>query len=337
MTFVASCLRGKPSVPLRQASNLEPEAECRTEVSLPIDMSPLLGAHMSVAGGLPLAVDRAMAHGCEAFQIFSKNASRWVGRPVLGDEVQAFRSRLRAAGIGPVFSHASYLINLAAENPELRQMSVAAMTDELDRAEALGLDGVVLHPGCYTSGNASEGLRLVAAALLEILRSHGRGRTTILLENTAGQGTALGATFDELASIIARADGHPRIGVCLDTCHLLAAGYDIVSADGYESTFSRFSHLVGMARLKLLHLNDSKRPCGSHVDRHEHIGKGFAGLDAFRRIVNDQRFRRLPMLLETPKDESLRRANRVHVDRFDRKNLRTLRSLIGRGQESIGH
>jgi deoxyribonuclease IV len=293
-----------------------------------IDMSPELGAHMSVAGGLPLAVDRAAAHGCEAFQIFSRSPSRWIARPLVTDEVHAFRSRLRAAGISRVFSHASYLINLAVENPSLRQMSVAAMADELERAEALGLSGVVLHPGCYTTGNAGDGLELVAAALLELVRAHGCGRTMILLENTAGQGTALGTTFEELASIIDRAGGHPRIGVCLDTCHLLASGYDIASTEGYESTISRFSRVVGLARLKLLHLNDSKRPCGSRVDRHEHIGRGFVGLDAFRRIVNDQRFRRLPMLLETPKDELSRRRNLVDVDRWDRKNLKTLRALM---------
>jgi deoxyribonuclease IV len=305
--------------------------------ALVLDMSPELGAHMSVGGGLPLAVDRAVAHGCEAFQIFSRNPSRWIGRPFVTDEVHAFRSRLRAAGIRRVFSHASYLINLAAENPALRQMSVAAMTDELERAEALGLAGVVLHPGCYTSGSADEGLKLVALALLELVRGHGRGRTMILLENTAGQGTALGASFEELASIIERAGGNPRIGVCLDTCHLLASGYDIASAEGYESMVSRFSRAVGLARLKLFHLNDSKRPCGSRVDRHEHIGKGFVGLDAFRRIVNDQRFRHLPMLLETPKDELRLRRNPVDVDRWDRRNLKTLRALMRGRQESIGH
>jgi deoxyribonuclease-4 len=290
-------------------------------------MSPLLGAHMSVAGGLPHAVDRAIAHRCEAFQIFSRNANRWKGRPLPPAEIAAFRAKLRAAGLGPVFSHASYLINLATATPDLRQMSLEAMADEIDRADALALGGVVLHPGCYTSGNAEEGLELVAAALLDLLRTRERGRTMILLENTAGQGTALGATLEQLASIIAGVNGHRRVGVCLDTCHLLASGYDIASLEGYAATFAQFTRHVGLDRLKLVHLNDSKKPLGSRVDRHEHIGKGFVGLETFRRIVNDTRFRRLPMLLETPKEEGRRQKGLVQIDRLDQKNLRTLRRL----------
>ena len=242
---------------------------------------------MSVAGGLPRAVDRAVVHRCDALQIFAKNASQWRGREIPREEVREFRAKVRASGIDPVVSHASYLINLATSVPALRQQSLAAMGDELDRAEALGLLGVVLHPGCYTIGNDAEGLELIAAGLLDLLRARRRGRTMVLLEHTAGQGTALGATFEQLASIIARMDGHRRVGVCLDTCHLLASGYDICSPEGYASTFAQFGRLVGFDRLKAFHLNDSKRPLGSRVDRHEHIGEGCLGLEAFRRIVND--------------------------------------------------
>ena len=290
-------------------------------------MSPIFGAHVSVAGGLPRAVERAVVHRCDAFQIFTKNANRWRGRPLPAAEIREFRAKVRAAGIGPVVSHASYLINLATTNPGLRRQSMDAMADELDRAEALGLLGVVLHPGCYTRGNQADGLGLVADALLELLRRRRRGRTMVLLEHTAGQGTALGARFDELASIIARMDHHRRVGVCLDTCHLLASGYDLCSPEGYAETFQQFGRLVGFDRLKVIHLNDSKRPLGSRVDRHEHIGQGCLGLDPFRRLVNDPRFRGLPMLVETPKEKG-RTKGATEVDRFDENNLNVLRGLI---------
>ena len=282
---------------------------------------------MSVAGGLPRAVERAIVHRCNALQIFAKNANQWRGRELPPDEVREFRAKVEAAGIGPVVSHASYLINLASANDALRQQSMDAMGDELDRAESLGLLGVVLHPGAYTSGSEAEGLALIAEALLELLRARRGGKTMILLEHTAGQGTALGATFEQLASIIATMSGHPRVGVCLDTCHLFASGYDLCSPEGYASTFTQFGRLVGFDRLKAFHMNDSKKPLGSRVDRHEHIGQGHLGLEPFRRIVNDRRFRNLPMLLETPKEDG-RPATRVAVDRFDARNLETLRRLV---------
>src|SRR2546426_10949245 len=288
---------------------------------------PRLGAHMSVAGGLPRAVDRAVMHRCDALQIFAKNASQWRGRLVSREEIREFRAKVKASGIYPVMSHASYLINLATTSAPLRQQSLDAMGDELDRAEALGLLGVVLHPGCYTAGNEADGLELIASGLLELLRARRRGKTMILLEHTAGQGTALGATFEQLASIIAKMNDHRRVGVCLDTCHLLASGYDVGSPEGYASTFAQFGRLIGFDRLKAFHLNDSKKPLGSRVDRHEHIGQGCLGLEPFRRILNDPRFRGLPMLLETPKEEGRAKAV-IEVDRFDEKNLNILRSLI---------
>src|SRR5690242_1998920 len=264
---------------------------------------PRFGAHMSVAGGLPRAVERAVVHGCDAFQIFAKNANQWRGREVPPEEVREFRVRVADARLGPVVSHASYLINLASAQPGLRQQSIDAMADEIDRAEALNLLGVVLHPGCYTAGSEAEGLGLIAEALRDLLRERRRGKTMVLLEHTAGMGTSLGSTFEQLASIIAKMDDHPRVGVCLDTCHLLASGYDISSPEGYATTFHQFGRLVGFERLQLFHMNDSKKPLGSRVDRHEHIGRGCVGLEPFRRIVNDRRFRHLPMLLETPKAE----------------------------------
>jgi deoxyribonuclease-4 len=288
---------------------------------------PRLGAHMSVAGGLPRAVDRAMMHHCDALQIFAKNASQWRGRLVSREEIREFRAKVKASGIDPVVSHASYLINLATTSAPLRQQSLDAMGDELDRAEALGLLGVVLHPGCYTVGSEAEGLELVAESLLELLKARRRGKTMVLLEHTAGQGTALGATFEQLASIIAKMNDHARVGVCLDTCHLLASGYDICSPEGYASTFKQFGRLVGLDRLKVFHLNDSKKPLGSRIDRHEHIGAGCLGLEPFRRLVNDRRFHGLPMLLETPKTEG-RSPTQIQIDPLDDRNLNTLRRLI---------
>jgi deoxyribonuclease-4 len=291
---------------------------------------PRLGAHMSVAGGLPRAVERAVVHRCDALQIFAKNANQWRGRDIPRSEIREFRAAVKAAGIGPVVSHASYLINLASTNPTLRQQSLEAMGDEIDRAEALGLLGVVLHPGAYTVGSEAEGLTLIAGALLDLLRARKRGKTMVLLENTAGQGTTLGATFEQLASIIAKMNDHRRVGVCLDTCHLLASGYDLCSPEGYASTFSQFGRLVGFDRLQAFHLNDSKKPFNSRVDRHEHIGQGHLGLEPFRRIVNDRRFRQLPMLLETPKGEG-KATGPIAIDPLDEQNLDTLRGLVAAG------
>jgi deoxyribonuclease-4 len=284
---------------------------------------------MSVAGGLPRAVERAIAHGCEALQIFAKNASQWQGRRLPPAEIREFRTRLRAAGLAPALSHGSYLINLASVNRGLRRQSIAAMADELDRAEALGLLGVVLHPGCSTDGRPEHGLTLIAEALDGLLRERPRGKTLVILEHTAGQGTSLGASFEEIRAIVDRMAYRRRVGVCLDTCHLLASGYDIASADGYARTFDLFERIVGLSRLKAFHLNDSKKPLGSRVDRHTHIGEGSVGLEAFRRIVNDPRFSGLPMLLETPKADG-KAAGKIEVDPLDQKNLAVLRALVER-------
>jgi deoxyribonuclease-4 len=286
---------------------------------------PRLGAHLSIAGGLPRAVDRAVASRCETLQIFTKSVGQWRARALPDDEVARFRREVEVSGIRPVFAHTSYLINVAAAGAALRTQSIDALADEIDRAERLGLDALVMHPGSYTSGTETEGLRLIADALRSLLRARPHGRTQVILEHTAGQGTNLGHRFEQLASIIDRLDGTPRVGVCLDTCHLLAAGYDICAPSGYRQTFEAFDRLIGLDRLVLFHLNDSKKPCGSRVDRHEHIGKGCLGLAPFRRILNDRRFASLPMLLETPKRES---SPRRDVDPWDARNLRTLRGLL---------
>ena len=289
---------------------------------------PRLGAHLSISGGLPRAVDRAVASRCEALQIFTKSVGQWRARVIPDDEIVLFRRRVADTGVDPVIAHNSYLINIAAAAPALRDQSLAALLEEYDRAEALGLHGLVMHPGSFTTGTEAEGLRLIASGLRALLRTRRRATALILLEHTAGQGTNLGHRFEHLAEIIDGLDGSPRVGVCLDTCHLLTAGYDICSEEGYVQTFRAFDRLVGLDRLKAFHLNDSKRPCGSRVDRHEHIGRGCLGLEPFRRILTDPRFTGLPMLLETPKLDTPESRRRSDVDPWDARNLRTLRRLM---------
>jgi deoxyribonuclease-4 len=286
-----------------------------------------IGAHMSVAGGVSRAVARAKLHGCEALQIFTKNASQWRGQPLPLEEITAFRRELEDGGIAPVVSHASYLINLATAEPGLRAQSLAALIDELDRAEALGLRGVVIHPGTCTSGTEADALRLVAQMILEAFRQRPHGTPLLLLEGTAGQGRTVGHRFEHLATILDHLDGSPRVGVCLDTCHLVASGYDIISAEGYADTFTHFDRVVGLSRLAAFHGNDSKKPCGSRVDRHEHVGQGCLGLEPFRRILNDPRFAGLSMMIETEKSPSRGKAGTVTLDPLDVRNLETLRAL----------
>jgi len=298
---------------------------------------PRLGAHMSIAGGLPRAVDRAKASRCEALQIFTKSAGQWRARELPAEEIALFRRRVDETGIHPVVAHNSYLINVAAAVPALRQQSIEALGAELDRAELLGLDGLVMHPGSYTSGTEAGGLRLIAGAIRRLLAKRPKGRTMVLLEHTAGQGTNLGHRFEHLASILEQVGGSPRVGICLDTCHLLTAGYDLCTPEGYARTFEEFDRIVGLDRIRVFHLNDSKKPCGSRVDRHEHIGRGCLGLEPFRLLLNDPRFAGLPMLLETPKLESKASKRRGDADPWDARNLRTLRQLIAGNAGSLDH
>jgi deoxyribonuclease-4 len=288
-----------------------------------------IGGHMSVAGGVSRAVDRAVVHGCEALQIFTKNANRWQSKPLDAAEIRRFRQRIDETGITPVVSHASYLINLATTIPGLRELSIEAFVDEIDRAHALGLLGVVVHPGTCTAGTEVEALQLVAAAVRVVFRRRPRWRTMVLFEHTAGQGRTLGHRFEQLAAIIGHLDGSPRAGVCLDTCHLVASGYDITTRDGYTATFAAFDRLVGRSRLRVFHANDSKRPCGSRVDRHEHNGKGCVGLDPFRWLLHDERFTGLPMLIETEKTADCNKPHLVMVDPLDLENLNVLKRLRG--------
>lgn len=277
------------------------------------------GAHMSISGGLYRAFDQAEQVGSDTLQIFSKNQQQWRARTLMQDDIARFKAAQERTGIGPVVVHDSYLINLAASDPELWEKSCAAFTDELERAAALGCQYLVTHPGAHVGSGEEAGLERVAQALNRILNANAGPGTMVLLETTASQGTTLGYRFEHLAALRAHVDQPERVGVCVDTCHILAAGYDIRTPEGYAAVFTEFDQIIGLEHLKVFHLNDSLKPFGSRVDRHTHIGEGAVGLEAFRLIVNDSRFAGLPMILETPKGDDLAE---------DRTNLATLRGLI---------
>jgi deoxyribonuclease-4 len=273
---------------------------------------------MSIAGGLALALERGIAVGCSVVQIFLKNQRQWTARPYADAEVREFRAAWKASGIRVVFAHANYLINLATPVPAEWHRAVDVFADELDRAEALGLPFVVIHPGSHRGAGVEDGIRRVARAI-DVLHERSRGyRVRIALENTAGGGASIGRTFEELAAVIGAVAEPERVGVCLDTCHLFAAGYDIRSAAGYRTVMARGMGMLGRRRVVAFHLNDAKQPLGSGLDRHEKIGRGRLGVEPFRHLVNDRRFARVPMALETPKDPE---------PRADRAALALLRSL----------
>lgn len=284
-------------------------------------LEPLLGAHMSIAGGVHNAVTHAVRAGCRALQIFLKNASQWHGKPISESERQLFRECLSESGVGPVVAHASYLVNAASPDAGLRRRSVAALVEELQRANLLGVGAVILHPGAHMGDGVDAGIRRVAASLDQAL-DQAPPPARILLETTAGQGTSLGHTFEQLAAILEQVRSESRIGFCIDTCHIFAAGYDIRSAAGYRKTLRRFSSVIGHDRVEVFHVNDCRRDLGAKVDRHTHIGKGFIGLEAFRCLVNDPRFLRVPKILETPKGPDLAE---------DIENLAVLRGLFNPG------
>jgi deoxyribonuclease IV len=280
---------------------------------------PLLGSHVSVAGGFPKAIERGDSIECRAIQVFVKQNTRWDAPALAPSEAARFRADLRKSGIQACIAHNIYLVNLASDNPEFRQKSVADMVDEVGRCDALGIRALVAHPGSHGGSGAQAGIVRIAAALDIILGATAGSRCRILLETTAGQGASIGASFEELAAIIRQVKNKRRIGVCLDTCHVFAAGYDIRTRVGYQRMWADFEANIGLQKLGAIHLNDSRKPVGSRVDRHEHIGKGHLGLEPFRFLMNDPRLRDVPMILETEKDPDM-----AH----DRENLATLRSLV---------
>ena len=256
----------------------------------------LIGAHISTKGGLHTVFERASLLNASAIALFAK---------------------LR--NVKPILTHASYLISLATTNPEFHRKSIEALADELDRAERLGIHAVVLHPGAHLGAGVDHGVDQIARSLDRIHAMLPEHKVVTLLETAAGQGSCLGCTFEELGRIIDLVDDKKRVGICVDTCHIFAAGYDIRTRGGWERAAEEIETHVGIARVGAFHLNDSKKPLGSRVDRHEHIGEGQIGVEAFRFVLNDARFRRIPKLLETPK--------KIEHE-SDRKNLATLRSLL---------
>ena len=277
-----------------------------------------LGAHESIAGGLHRAFDRARSVGCDTVQIFVKSNRSWAVKPLAEGAITRFRTKAEETGIRPVVGHTSYLLNLGTSDETLWTKSRDALIVELGRCEALDVPYLVLHPGAHVGAGEEAGLARVAQALGQVHAATPDLRTQILLETTAGQGTSLGYRFEHLAWLIEHTPAGERLGVCLDTCHSFAAGYELRTPEGYAATMEAFDLTIGLERLKALHLNDCKGDLGSRKDRHEHIGKGRIGLDGFRHLVNDPRLAGLPGLLETPKSDDLHE---------DRENLALLRSL----------
>jgi deoxyribonuclease-4 len=278
----------------------------------------LLGAHMSIGGGVARAIERACSIECTAMQIFVKNNMQWFARPLEPEEIRSFREHSQRRELEMVFAHANYLINLAATNPQFHANSLRALSEELTRADQLGLPFIVMHPGAHLGAGESAGLEKIIQSLDAVFAVLPKVKTRIALETTAGQGTSLGHTFEHLADIIGQVRRPERLCVCLDTAHVFAAGHDLTTEQGTRRMFREFDRIVGLRNLVALHLNDSKTGRGSRVDRHEHIGKGRIGLEAFRFIMRDRRFRKIPKVLETPKGKDLRE---------DVENLRTLRGL----------
>jgi len=285
------------------------------EPSMP---EPLVGAHMSIAGGIHRAFERAADAGCRTLQIFLKNSTRWEARALMDEDRLLYRQAQERTGIAPVLAHASYLINLASPETDLQRRSRAALAGELERANFLGVPCLILHPGSHMGDGAARALARVARALDDVL-ARVPPPVRILLENTAGQGTSLGARFEELTAILERTRQPERIGVCFDTCHAFAAGYDLSSAEAYRTTMRELDRRVGLERIGAIHVNDSREALGSRIDRHEHIGRGRIGLEGFRALMNDRRFAHIPKIIETPKGPDLR---------ADRMNLAVLRRLI---------
>ena len=278
------------------------------------------GAHMSISGGVSKAFARGVEAGVEAMQIFSKSERQWVAKPIPPEEAAAFHAEQARTGIGPVIVHDSYLINMAAPADELWEKSIAAFADELERCTLLGIPYIVTHPGAHTGSGEETGLAREAIALNRLFEQGVGGSTMVLIEATAGQGSALGHRFEHIARLFELVPHHDRMGVCVDTCHIFAAGYDIRDAASYAATFAEFERIVGLQHIKAFHLNDSQKDLGSHVDRHAAIGEGFIGPEAFRMLVNDPRFASLPKIIETPKGDTA-------AD--DIRNLTLLRSLVG--------
>ena len=283
---------------------------------------PRLGAHMSIAGGVDKALLRGHQIGCDTIQIFTKNNTQWRAKPLTDREIKTYHQHRATTGIWPVVAHNGYLINVASPQGELYRKSLEALLIEVGRAAALEIPYLIMHPGAHVGAGEADGIKRVVNALDVVLDRTKGFPVVICLETTAGQGSSLGYRFEHLAAIREGVAQRERVGVCVDMCHIFAAGYEIRGRKAYEQTMRHFDDVIGLKHVKCIHLNDSQRELGSRVDRHAHIGQGHIGLEGFRLCLNDPRLRRIPMILETPKGEDPAAA--------DRRNLGVLRSLVRR-------
>jgi deoxyribonuclease-4 len=284
---------------------------------------PHIGTHVSAAGGLHRGIERGLRIGCTTIQVFTKNSNRWDAGPIADEDIQNYKTAQGNATIAPVVAHAAYLINLCAASPAVLRRSRAALADELQRCEAFGLTGLVVHPGAHMGKGENEGIPRIAESINIVHENTPHFQTLTILETTAGQGTSVGYRFEQLRRIIDTIEQNDRVAVCIDTCHLFAAGYPIHTEAGWYATMREFDDILGFSRLALVHVNDSRRKLGSRVDRHEHIGKGEIGAEGFRMLMNDPRFRALPKILETEKSEDMHE---------DIENMAVLRSLVRTGE-----
>lgn len=291
----------------------------KTKTTKKKQRGPLLGAHMSIAGGVEKALLAGERAQCDAIQMFTKSSRQWAAEPYSAEEIQLFHHSQKETGIVKVIAHDSYLLNLGSPDEGLRKKSIRAFIDEMESCESLAIPNLIAHPGAHMGAGEKAGIKRVARSLDQIHKACPGYQVKATLEITAGQGTTLGYRFDQIRSMMDGVKQSERLRVCFDTEHAFAAGYDIRTKEGYERTFTEFDERIGIDLLAAFHLNDSKKEFHSRVDRHEHIGKGHIGVEAFRLLMNDQRFWGLPMCLETPKGLDLKE---------DKENLSLLRSLI---------
>lgn len=280
----------------------------------------ILGAHESIAGGVFNAIERGKKATCDTIQMFNKSNNQWQAKKISSDELDKYFEAIDKTGVTVSTSHTSYLINIASPNPELNEKSYMALKEEMERCQVLKIPNLVMHPGSHVGTGEEIGMDKIVENLVRLFEELDNAQSvTLLLETTAGQGSNLGYTFEQIAYMIDKAGSHDKLGVCLDTCHIFAAGYPISDPKDYKKTIKQFDDTIGLDRLRIIHMNDSKKEFESKRDRHEHIGEGFIGLDAFANFVNDKRLENVPMILETPKGDEL-------VE--DIENLKRLRSLI---------
>jgi deoxyribonuclease-4 len=284
----------------------------------------LLGAHESIAGGFNKALGKGIEDGCAGVQIFTKNNNQWKSKPIAREEAEQFREAFRNSKLSYLMTHDSYLINLGASNPDVYSKSRAAFADELQRCDQMGIPYLVMHPGAHLGEGEAKAIERIANAITEIFDSTGIASVTVLIESTAGQGSNVGYRFEHLSDLIERIEPKKQIGVCMDTCHVFAAGYDFRTKQGYEKMIEEFDRIVGVPWIKAFHINDSKKDLGSRVDRHEQIGEGFIGGEPFRFFLRDRRFKDTPAVLETPPDKKPDKEE----DRAYKKNLQRLRDLL---------